>query len=175
MYNKIVTARDELVRIGSLLLQNMYHENFITLFVDNSFDISLSDLACLYLYNPVIPNQNELVLHYSRGNCMAVKSIPSDSELVVFLNESKEAVILSRAGTACFSELLLCQEMQSGIALNIGLESQQFGVFILNSLHANHYTQEQFEFLNKLCTLAGGMFNYWLQRKKIKNKGIRYE
>ncbi len=172
MYNKIVTVWDELVRISSLLLQNMYNDNFITLFVDHSFDISLSDLACLYLYDPTPERNNDLVLNYARGNYKAAKNMPSASDLVIFLGESKEAVILSEAAAPCFSELLLSWEMQSGLALNIGQESQQFGIFILNSLHAGHYTQERFEFVNKLSTLAGGMFSYWLKRKEFKNKGI---
>jgi hypothetical protein len=165
MHNKMVTIWDELVRVSSLLLQNMYNDNFITLFVDHSYDITFSDIACLYLYQPTAGCKNDLKLNYARGNYEVRKTIPLHSDLVLFLKESRETVVLSEASASCFSELLLSENMNSGIGLYLGSESQEFCIFILNSLHAYHYTQERFDFLNKLGVLASVMFSYWIKRQ----------
>jgi hypothetical protein len=165
MHNKIVTIWDELIRVSILLLQNMYNDNFIPLLVDHCYDITLSDAAYLYLYQPTAASKTDLTLQYVRGNDKVRKTLPLQSDLVSFLRESGEAVVLSEPANSCFSELLLTENMNSGTALHIGSESQQFFILILNSLHVCHYTQERFDFLNKLAALASVMFAFRIKRQ----------
>jgi hypothetical protein len=163
--------QDELLRVTTLLLKNLYNENFISLFVDHACDVSFSDLACLYLRTHGKTPDGAAHLAYLRGNCHVTKQLQAQSGLVAFLHESGEAVVLSGPGDAYFPEVLLCPEMQSGMALSLGRDSRQFGVIILNSHLQGHYTLGRFEFLTALTTLAGVMYSHRLDAGDSKKQG----
>ncbi len=151
---------DELLKIGTLLLKNMYSADFIRLLVDHACDVSRSDAACLYFGGSGPGDTGALRQVYLRGNCGPAKVLPQDSELVGFLYESREPVVLGGPDGVFFRELLLCPEMQSGMALFLGTDTQRFGILILNSLAEAHYTRRRFDFLSGLALLTGVMFSH---------------
>jgi hypothetical protein len=170
MNGKIVTIWDELVRISTLLLPNMYSDNFFSLLVDHSFDLSYSDLVCLYLTNDLEMRNTDLVLEYKRGNHKAAKILAKTCDFVTFLSESNEALILAEPPQEHFLGMLLTKEMKSGVALNLGFEKKQYAVLILNSLNIGHYSKECCDFFNTLARLAGVMLAYRFDKRMNKNE-----
>jgi hypothetical protein len=152
--------QNDLLRVSTLLLKNLYAKEFISLFVDHACDVSSSDLACLYLRD-----------YTRRGKA----DVAARSGLTAFLRESGEALVLSGPQDDYFPGTLLCPEMHSGMALSLGRDSVQFGIFILNSRLPGHYTRERFEFLTALTILAGIMYSHRPEAGDTKNRGKNHE
>jgi hypothetical protein len=168
--------QNDLLRVSTLLLKNLFADEFISLFVDHARDVSFSDLACLYLYNDRGgKNDDEARLVCRRGEYRVAGLLPPKSGLAAFLRESREALVLSSPEDDYFPDVLLCPGMQSGMALWLGRDLLQFGVFILNSHSPGHYTRERFEFLTAFTTLAGIMYSHRLNAGEFKNRGKNHE
>ena len=146
------------MRTGSLLSRQRNTKNLISVLVEQSTDITRSDLCCLYLYGEPDENDGSLTRVYKRGMFPAPKSLNSDSELVDFIGECDEAVVLLEKKTSPFSELLLTPGMNSGIALPLSVPTMRIGVLILNSRLPFFYNREKIAFLDSIVRLAGGIF-----------------
>jgi len=150
---------EELVRAGSLLSRDMEFTAMASVLVEQSLDITRSDLACLYIRASLENKNSPLRLIYRRGRYEAAERLAASSELVAFVEESGEAVLLTERQISPFAELLLESRMESGIALPLATPKQNLGLLILNSRKKNHYARERFLFLDSFCKLAGGMLH----------------
>ena len=89
----------ELVRASSLLTAETNFQKLISVLVEQSLDITHSDAAGLYLYS-VEDRSEDLKLAYRRGRADLPASIERNSELVEFIDECDEAVVLLSWATA---------------------------------------------------------------------------
>lgn len=164
MAQESTAALDELVRAGCLLTADLDFKSLVSSLVEQAIDITRSDLACLYLYDRVngqeadLPPAN-LRLIYRRGRYPVAERMSPDNELIAFIEECGEAVVLSEQKPSPFSTLLLHENMQSGVAFPISTPTAVLGVFFLNSLEQDFYNRERFHFLDSLSKLAGGMLH----------------
>jgi adenylate cyclase len=150
---------EELVRAGSLLSRDMDFTTMTSVLVEQSLDITRSDLACLYIHAELEQKTSSLRLIYRRGRYPVSEHFSASSELVAFIEESDEAVVLTERQESPFAELLLHPRMLSGIALPLSTPKQKLGLLILNSRKSYHYGRERFLFLDSFCKLAGGMLH----------------
>jgi PAS domain S-box-containing protein len=129
-----------------------------SILVEQTLDISKSDLACLYIrIDP--EHRSDLILMHRRGRYGVPERLPRHSELIQFVEESGETVVLLERKPSPFQELLLDPGMQSGIALPISTPNARLGILILNSLNPNFYDRGRFDFLDSFAKLAGGMLH----------------
>ena len=152
---------DELVRASSLLSREINFRSVVSALVEQSLDISHSDLAVLYLYpsDKQKGGSKELKSTFQRGRYDVPKSLGSQDEIVTFLEDCREAVVLLSRRKSPFEGLLLNERMQSGIALPVTTPKADIGILILNSLQPNHYGRERLRFLDGLLQLASGMLH----------------
>lgn len=156
-----IEVLEELVRASSLLSQEISFRSVISSLVEQSLDVTHSDLAVLYLYPQGVGSAStgELKSAFQRGRFDVPKNISRNSELISFLEECKEAVVLLSRKESPFSELLLQEKMQSGIALPVFTSKAAIGVLILNSLSPDHFGRMRLRFLDGLLRLAAGMLH----------------
>ncbi len=157
-FRGLVQTLDDLVRAGSLLSQDLSFKYMASILVEQTLDISKSDLACLYMrIDP--EHKSDLRLMYRRGRYQVPERLSRQAELVQFAEESGESVVLLERKPSPFLDLLLNPRMQCGIALPIATPTARLGILILNSLSPNFYNRERFDFLDSFSKLAGGMLH----------------
>jgi len=106
------------------------------------------DLLCLYRYeNEFNPNMR---LKINRGFAEVPETLYNGSELVSFLFESKKLVCLNTLKKSPFEELLLSNNMESGMALALYLNKLEYGVLILNSKHPFYFLRNEIQYLEDL-------------------------
>ena len=149
---------DELVRASSLLTGEINFQRLISILVEQSLDITHSDTGALYLYATDDANA-DLVLAYKRGRHVVPDHLSRRSELVDFVIEADEAVVLLTPADSPFGNLLLTERMQSGMALPISTPKARIGIVVLNSLQPHFYNRARFQFLDSFVSLAGGMLH----------------
>jgi adenylate cyclase len=149
---------DELVRASSLLTGEINFKRLISILVEQSLDITHSDTAALYLYASG-DTTADLVLAYKRGRHAVPEHLAGKSELVDFIVESSEAVVLLTPEESPFGDLLLTDRMQSGMALPIATTKTRIGILVLNSLRPHFYNRARFQFLDSFVGLASGMLH----------------
>lgn len=162
---------DELVRTGCLISQELNYRELMSILVEQSIDVTSSDLACLYIFpNPEHGTDaaGDPRLTYRRGRYLAPKNIEQNSVLVEFLLESKEAVVLTERKKSPFSGILLDPSMNSGVAFPLLTPQADIGFLILNSLDSFHYDRSRFHFLDSLTKLTGGMLHNSRLFKELK-------
>lgn len=161
---------NELVRASSRLSSESDFKNLVSVLVEQSADYSRSDLACLYIYNDPEASTGSLRLIYRRGLRTVPDSISKGSELMEFLEECGEAVVLSNRAESPFLELFLAESMNSGIVLPVSSGKRRVGALFLNSRNENHYGSDRFRYLDSLNRLAGGL----LENARLMNELKEY-
>ena len=170
-YNKSMvqdSVLNELVRASSRLTGESSFKGLVSVLVEQSADYSRSDLACLYTYTDPETSSGSLKLIYRRG----VRDVPGwlseGLELVDFLEECGEAVVLLSRKSSPFEGLFLSPAMKSGVALPVKSGKRRIGVLILNSREENHYGNKKFRYLDSLNRLAGGLLDNARLMKELK-------
>jgi len=148
---------DELVRASSLLTGEMNFQRLISILVEQSVDITRSDLGALYLYSH--EKAGDLVLAYRRGRYDLPEHLPASGDLVSFVEDCGESVVLLSRDSSPFESLLLTPAMNSGMALPISTPKARIGIAILNSIQPRFYNRMRFQFLDSFAGLAGGMLH----------------
>ena len=148
---------DELVRASAILSRETSASDLISVLVDQALDITRSDLACLYLEGD--DSGAALKLLYQRGRYVVPKQIKRKDELVDFLRDSREALVVLRRGEPFFFEIFLHESMNSGIALPLYTPNAEIGILILNSKNPSFFDRERFYFLDAFTKLAAGMLH----------------
>ncbi len=166
---------NELVRASSRLSAESDFKSLVSVLVEQSADYSRSDLACLYIYNDTEASTGELRLIYRRGLRDVPDTISKESELMEFLEECGEAVVLLSRKESPFKELLLSGSMNSGIVLPVKAGKRKIGALFLNSRDTDHYGNERFRYLDSLNRLAGGLLENARLMKELKDYLKRIE
>lgn len=151
---------DEIIRASSLLSRDMNYNNLVSVLVEQSLDVTRSDLSVLYTYSENREENHSVLKRYKRGRWDVDDNIDRDSSLVNFIEESQETVlVLKRAENGHFSSIFLHDDMKSAIALPICTPDSKIGILILNSVENNFYNRSRFQFLDSFCKLSSGMMN----------------
>ncbi len=148
---------EELTRAGARLTTELDFKALVSGIVEQSIDITKSDLACLYIKRQPEERVSDLALAYKRGRFPAPDTLDAGSELIEFIREADEAVVLLGRKKSPFSDLFLDDSMQSGMALPLSTPKAAIGLVVLNSREPEHYNRDWFHFLNSYSKLAGGM------------------
>ena len=160
---------DELVRAGALLTKDLNFKKLIAILVEQSIDITRSDLCCLYLHVKPFKKSSDLRMSYKRGNFPVPLYLKAHSELIDFLHDCYEAVLLLERKESPFADLLLSPTMQSGIALPLSTNKGMLGVLILNSTEADFYNRKKFSFLESFTNLAEGVLHNSMLYQELKD------
>ena len=152
------TAFDELSRASSLLSAGADFGELESILVEQSCDITRSDLAALYLYTgDPRDSKAPLRLSYKRGPWAVPASLSRSGEAVSFLEDCGEAAVLNRRRTCALEGILLHPEMTSGMALPVAVPKTGVGILFVNARAENHYDRIRMNFLGSFCSLAAGM------------------
>ncbi|HAP43991.1 MAG: guanylate cyclase [Spirochaetes bacterium GWD1_61_31] len=150
---------DELVRASSLVASEADFKSLAGTLVEQSIDVSGSELAGLYAYTDPEDPSKGLRLLYRRGRHTLPVSLAGGLEWHRFLLDCRETIILNQPRESPFAGLLLAEGMKSAIALPLMTPKLTIGVLILNSHTTDFYDRRRFHFLNSLCKLAAGMMH----------------
>jgi adenylate cyclase len=148
---------DALVRASGLLSEEINFTRLVSVLVEQAVDVSRSDLAALYLYEDEAAKS--LTLAYRRGRGEPPKQLERSDELVGFIEECRESVVLLDRRESPFAGLLLVDGARSGMALPLFTAKARLGILLLNSTEQRHYNRERFSLLDSLVGLAAGMLN----------------
>ncbi len=152
------TAFDELSRASSLLSAGADFGELESILVEQSCDITRSDLAALYLYTgDPRDSRTPLRLSYKRGPWAVPASLARSGEAVSFLEDCGEAAVLNRRRACALEGILLHPEMASGMALPVAVPKTRVGILFVNARTENHYDRIRMNFLGSFCSLAAGM------------------
>ena len=147
---------DETVRLCASLSRENRFSTIISILVEQSLDISRSELAGLYLY-PEGGGSPKLV--YKRGWYDLPANLSGRSGLLSFAEDCGETIVLLSRKQSPFSEMLLDPKMNSGIVLPLSVPSEKLGYLILNSDREDFYCGERFRFLESVSKFAGGLLH----------------
>jgi len=164
-----VSSLDELTRAGTLLTQELDFKSLISIIAEQTLDISRSDLACLYLAKDLDDNDSDLQLAYKRGRYDAPSRIPASSELVDFIRESDETVVLTERKKSPFLDIFCNEHMHCGIAMPLSTPKIMVGILVLNSIEPGFYNRDKFNFLDSFSRLAGGMLHNSRMFKQLRD------
>ena len=165
METKQNTIIEELVRAGSILSRELDFKSLISALVDQSIDITKSNISCLYLSGNSAGNYS---LAYRRGKYPVPQILSSDSTVVNFLTESGETTLILERKEHVFKDILLNSSMNSGIALPVFTPKLKLGILILNSRKPFFYNRLKFKFLDSFVKLAAGMLHNSKMVKEIR-------
>lgn len=162
-------AFDELTRAASLLSAGTDFAELESILVEQSCDISRSDLAALYLYTGDSRDiRTPLRLSYKRGSWGVPASLPRSGEAVAFLEDCGEAVILNRRRTCPLEGFLLNAGMESAMAVPLAIPKAGMGVLVVNARKPDHFDRTRMNFLGSFCALAAGMLRSAKLFKELK-------
>ncbi len=147
---------DETVRLCAALSAENRLQPMISILVDQTLDISRSELAGLYLY-PEDEGNPRLV--YQRGWYSFPPELKRRSELIRFAEDCCEAIVLLQRKKSPFTGILLDGKMNSGIILPLNTSTEKIGYLVLNSDRDNFYCGSKFRFLESVSKFAGGLLH----------------
>jgi len=155
-----VPLMDNIIRASGLLTRDMNFKHLTSVLVEQSLDVTRSNLSVFYSYS-VDPKQNTTINQvYKRGRWDVPEKLDRQSSLIEFIEESKETVIvLKKSVNIHFPSIFLHEDMESAIALPIYTPDSKIGILILNSMHKSFYNRSRFQFLDSFSKLASGMLN----------------
>ena len=150
---------DELVRASSRIAREFGFKDLVAVLVEQALDITMSDLACLYLYQDPESRGSPLTLYYSRGRYAVPRRLSGREEFTSFLADSEESLVVLDRQVPFFADILLEPRMHSGIALPLYTPKARIGILVLNAREENFYNRDRFRFLDSFTRLAGGMLH----------------
>ncbi len=156
---KSMNVMDELVRASSLLSGEFELKPLISVLVEQTLDVTHSDLAALYLYSHPENSLSDLKMTYKRGRYAIPSELSADCELMEFINECSMSVVLQERNPEYFQDLFLHDEMRCAIALPVTTKKMNIGVLILNARKENSYNKERFNFADSFTKQASGMLH----------------
>lgn len=142
------------------MTRNMNFNDLVSVIVEQSLDVTRSDLSVFYAYNHKDSEDPDLTILYKRGRWAVEEKLSRDASLIDFIEESGETVIaLKREKVDHFPEIYLAEEMKSAIALPLFTPDSRIGILILNSRTGNFYNNFRFQFLDSLSKMGSGMLS----------------
>ncbi len=149
----------ELVRAGSLLTRESDVRSLTSVLVDQSLDITGSDLGAAYLFSEPGYTNSPLRLMYRRGRYSIPRKLDPDLESIAFVGELQETLVLHGKGRRFFEDAFLHKRMHSAIVAPIVAPAATFGVLILNSVRPEFYHHNRLRFVESFVPLAAGMLH----------------
>ena len=165
---KELNVLDELVRASTLLADEGDFRQLCSVLVEQSLDVTGSDLAALYIFKDSQNRDFELRLMYKRGPHDVSAVIPADSELTDFMNECGKSVVLQERKSGFFDGAFLDDHMNSAVVLPLNTVKSKIGVLFLNSRTPLHYNKNTFHFLDSYTRQAGGLLHNVRLNKELK-------
>ena len=159
---------NHLIQAGTLLSDEIEFKSLISIIVEQSRDITRSDISSLFLYSQVLDEKPYLKLIYKQGIYCIKEKFLRNNELISFIEDCKETVLILERKKSPFLEILLHKEMQSGICLPINTGKTKIGIVILNSRIPFFYNNDKFSFLDAFIRLAGGMLHNSRMYRELK-------
>ena len=165
--NSSLPTDQDLVRAGALLAREKNFKDLVNTFVEQAQDISRSDLCAFYILQNPQERKSDLKLMFKRGRYPVPEIISGSSELVLFMRECQEALIFNNktitspdrsqaAMTRFLQEILINQEMKSGMALPIVSPPREIGVLFAGSKKQCFFNRHRFHFMECYTKLAAG-------------------
>lgn len=136
-----------LLEAGKLFHQAESARELFEIIVEYSNSALEPDLSCFYRNRT---SDNNLKLTIKKGFAAVPKILPEQSELVSFLQESREIVCLNTRKTSPFAELLLSDTMESGLAVPIFFGKKENGILIVNSKRPFFFKSREISFLENI-------------------------
>lgn len=149
----------QLDQAGSILARAQDIKSLISVLVEQSLDITRSDLASLYLFTNPEAKESELVLSYKRGKYDIPKTYDHESEIISFIRESREYIVLTDEKESPFRDLLLHPSMKCGVVLPLATSQMLLGVIFVNSARPLHFNRRSLDFLSSFINIASGMLH----------------
>lgn len=146
----------ELVRAGILLVNEHRQSYQMRSLVDQVYDISQSSIVCMYQYEERSGGR-VLNLAASRGAYKPAERLAVDDELIGFMEECGEPLVLSRRHPLFFGSAFLAEEMKSAMVLPLFTATARLGYVVVNAGEEDFYRGEKYRFLESFVRLAGGM------------------
>ena len=148
---------EELVKTGAFLSGETDFRRIASALAERALDVTRADLSAVYLYAQPGFSGSDIELECRRGAYRIPASIPGSSGLVSFIEDCRETVVISSPEPGPFSDILLSEGMESGIALPLRTRMSRIGILILDSRHPSHFTGDRFTFLDSLAAVASGI------------------
>jgi len=148
----------ELVRAGTLLSGEVDLNSQLQTLVDQAFDITQSTLAALYFYDES-GKQKKIWLMAQRGGYTLPGSLDPKDELVEFMEECGETLVLNERHPLYFQSAFLVEEMRSSLVLPLFTSTSRIGYLIMNAAGERFYHETLFNFLDSFVRLAGGIIH----------------
>lgn len=156
-----IATIQELVRVGSLLTTDQSRTSLISTLVEQAQDISKSEIGVLYAYpsNNTSSSKTTLPLKmiFKRGKYDVPGSLSSNSDLIQFMEDCREVLVVHRREDPFFSKALLNDAMNSAIVLPLTTSKKKIGILILNSKKRDFYGKNRLHFLDAFTKLSAGM------------------
>jgi len=165
-----IATIEELVRASALLTTDQSRTSLISILVEQAQDISKSEIGALYVYPVNKPKQNTLKMIFKRGKYDIPQSFPMESDLIKFLEDCGEALIVHSKEDPFFQESLLSLKMNSAIVLPLNTAKRKIGILILNSKKEDFYGKNRLHFLDAFTRLSGGMVHNVELFQEVKQK-----
>jgi len=167
-------SEQDLVRAGALLARERNFKDLASSFVEQAQDISHVDLTAFYIIKDTDDKKSDLKLYYKRGRYSVPDTISGNSQMVCFMRDCREALIFNNkqvlkkdaaskkeekidAAQAYLKEILINQDMKSGMALPIISSQREIGVLFVGSQAPCFFNRRRFHFLDSYTKLASGV------------------
>jgi len=148
------TAYTDLLLEAGILVNNAISAQEISNILIEYANSGLNpDLICLYQYENTLNSDMKLVS--KRGFNPTPEYLLHDSELFCFLLESQQLVCLNTLKRGPFEELILSDQMQSGLAIAINIAEIKLSVLILNYKQPFSFRRNEIQYLEDLCFIIG--------------------
>ncbi|TFH05855.1 MAG: PAS domain S-box protein [Spirochaetales bacterium] len=144
-----------LIRTTSLLSREISYNSLSSIVVEQSVDITHSDLAALYLCGQDL--NRALRLDRKRGRHSPPPTLNRESPLVSFMDECGESVVLLERRESPFADLLMTPDMHSGMALPLMTPKRYIGILLVNSTEPRFYGHDRFLLLDGLARVTSGL------------------
>ncbi|AFG37127.1 adenylate/guanylate cyclase domain-containing protein [Spirochaeta africana] len=144
------------VRAGTLLAARSTRQDQLQVLVDQTYDITNAALCCAYIYPPDDSTEQFLLLSARRGRRAVTQRIPLKDELIGFMEDCREALVLSEPHPHYFHSAFLDPQMYSAAVLPLFSGSSSIGIVILNAEQPGFFRRDRFSFLESFVQLASG-------------------
>lgn len=162
---------NEIVRTSALLAREKSFKGLVSVVTEQAQDITASHVGAFYLSTENTKGP-QTRLFFQRGRFSLPENLEESSELLPFLQECPEAVVLeerSAGSPSPFNALFLHPQMQSGIILPLETPARRIGYLVLNSCEREFYNHSRYSFLTSLAQLATGMLDNARLLKEMKD------
>ncbi len=142
-----------LLEAGILVNKAVSVEEISNILVEYANSGLKPDLICLYQYKN--PNDSNMKLGIKRGFASPPEYILHESELFSFLLESQELVCLNTLKKSPFEDMILSDQMESGLAVAVNIAEIELSILIINSKKSFYFGKNELQYLEDLCFIIG--------------------